>query len=84
MKRRIAKVKPMNPKQRKKKAKGPELVRECDNCGKAFGDNPLGMTHARIGPSGVIAAGMGLVTRKRPDGFILFFCNEECRDNDGK
>ena len=70
--RRLAKVKPLNPKRRKKKVKGPELVRQCDCCGKKFK-----VTYARIETSALFAYSRGNVFRKR-DGVICIFCDDNC------
>ena len=75
---RIAKPKPLNPKRRKKAVKGPELVSNCDHCGKAFSDKPLGRTYARTKNSaGVLAPSNGLVARKHHDVWFIF-CNGHC------
>lgn len=76
--RKIAKVKPLNPKRRKKAKKAPELVSECDYCGKPFSDKPLGMTHARTVNSALLAHAITGLSVKEHEGKWMFYCDDDC------
>lgn len=77
-KRKIAKVKPMNPRRRKKKEKAPELVSNCDFCGRPFSDKPLGMTHARTVNSAIIAQSLTGLSVMGREGKWMFYCDDNC------
>ena len=68
---RIAKPKPLNPKRRKKAVKGPELVSNCDHCGRVL------RTCARTVGSAVLANIDGVIAGEI-EGKWMFFCSKAC------
>lgn len=63
------------PRVAKSSKKGPELVENCDGCGR-----PLGRDCARTAGSAICAAGDGIPHLHRDDQW-LFFCCIECLDS---
>ena len=74
MKRKLAKVKPINPKRRKKAKKRLEIVTKCDHCGKS-----IGQTCARTDGSAVIAGGENVIPGKI-NGKWMFYCCLPCAE----